>query len=109
MPVPPLKKVEHMAKIVLRLYITGKTPRSEQAIKDLEQLCTNQLKNQGQMEIIDVLKQPQLAEDEMIIATPTLVKEGPLPPRRIIGDLSNTEKVLIGLDLLPLQDSTNNE
>jgi len=89
-------------KYVLRLYITGRTPRSERAIANLQRICDRDLKGLYKMEIYDVLENPQLAEDEKIIATPTLIKNLPLPLRRIIGDLSDTEKVLLGLDLLPL-------
>lgn len=86
-------------RYVLRLYITGQTPRSEQAIGNLQQICDEQLDEQYEVEIIDVLERPQLAEDEKIIATPTLIKQLPPPIRRIIGDLSDTERVVLGLDL----------
>jgi len=89
-------------KYVLRLYITGRTPRSERAIANLQRICDRDLNGLYQMQVNDVLENPQLAEDEKIIATPTLIKNLPLPLRRIIGDLSDTEKVLLGLDLLPL-------
>ncbi|WKZ31942.1 MAG: circadian clock protein KaiB [Thermodesulfobacteriota bacterium] len=86
-------------KIKLKLYITGKTSRSQKAISNLQDICSEELKDNYLLQIIDVLEQPQLAEDEKILATPTLIKELPPPLRRIIGDLSNTEKVLLGLDL----------
>lgn len=86
-------------KIKLKLYITGKTSRSQKAISNLQDICSEELKDNYVLQIIDVLEQPQLAEDEKILATPTLIKELPPPLRRIIGDLSNTEKVLLGLDL----------
>ncbi len=92
-----------MDKYILKLYITGQTPRSQRAIANLRRICEEELKGQYEMVVIDVLERPQLAEDEKILATPTLVKELPLPIRRIIGDLSDTEKVLIGLDLLPMR------
>ena len=88
-------------KYVLRLYITGKTPRSEMAISMLRRICDEDFKGQYQLNVIDILEQHQLAEDEKILATPTLIKVLPQPLRRIIGDLSNREKVLFGLDLHP--------
>jgi circadian clock protein KaiB len=86
-------------KYLLKLYITGQTPRSQQAIANLRRLCQEELGGRYEMLVIDVLERPQLAEDEKILATPTVVKELPTPIRRIIGDLSDTEKVLLGLDL----------
>lgn len=86
-------------KHVLRLYITGKTGKSERAIENLRRICHEELQDQYEMEIVDVLDNPQLAEDEKILATPTLVKRLPPPLRRLIGDLSDTEKVLLGLDI----------
>ena len=88
-----------MTKFVLKLYITGKTPRSELAILNLRRVCNEDLAGGYEMQVIDVLERPQLAEDEKILATPTLIKEVPPPLRRIIGDLSDKEKVLLGLDL----------
>lgn len=88
-----------MTEYVLKLYVTGKTPRSERAISNLQRICEEELSHLYEMRVIDVLERPQLAEDEKIIATPTLIKELPPPLRRIIGDLSDTEKVLLGLDL----------
>lgn len=86
-------------KHILRLYITGKTARSERAIDNLRRICHEELQDQYEMEIVDVLENPQLAEDEKILATPTLVKRLPPPLRRLIGDLSDTEKVVLGLDI----------
>ncbi len=94
-----------MDKSMLRLYVTGKTPKSERAIANLKEICERDLKGLYELEIIDVLEQPQLAEDEKILATPTLIKDLPPPLKRIIGDLSNSEKVLLGLDLSPVSDS----
>lgn len=85
--------------MVLRLYITGMTPRSEQAISNLRRIMADELDDGYELEIVDVLERPQLAEDERIIATPTLIKRLPPPLRRIIGDLSNTDLVVLGLDL----------
>jgi len=88
-------------KQVLRLYVTGRTPRSERAIDNLRRICEQDLGGMYDLHIIDVIESPQLAEDEKILATPTLIKNLPPPLRRIIGDLSDTEKVLLGLDLRP--------
>ena len=94
-----------MDKFLLKLYVTGQTPRSQKAIAGLNKICADELHGQYEMVVIDVLERPQLAEDEKILATPTLVKELPLPIRRIIGDLSDIEKVLLGLDLHPFTKS----
>jgi circadian clock protein KaiB len=96
-----------MNKFVLKLYITGQTPRSEAAIANLRKICETELNGVYEMVIIDILERPQLAEDEKILATPTLIKELPPPLRRIIGDLSDTEKVLLGLDLRPATEQNN--
>lgn len=85
---------------VLRLYIVKGTASSQQALKNLKEIVGTTLKDKYKLEIIDILKHPQLAEDEKILATPLLEKKLPLPIRRIIGDLSNKEKVLLGLDLI---------
>lgn len=95
-----------MNKFKLRLYITGKTPKSERAIANLKEICENELDGLYELSIIDVLESPQLAEDEKILATPTLIKDLPPPLKRIIGDLSDSDKVLLGLDLLPAMDNT---
>jgi len=92
-------------KIVLKLYITGHTPKSERAIANMQSICKNELEGQYELIIVDVLEKPQLAEDEKILATPTLIKMVPPPLARVIGDLSDTEKVLIGLNMEPLQKS----
>jgi circadian clock protein KaiB len=88
-----------MSKFSLTLYVTGQTPRSEKAIMNLQRICAEELKGHYKMTVVDVLEQPQLAEEQKILATPTLVKELPPPLARVIGDLSDTEKVLVGLDL----------
>jgi circadian clock protein KaiB len=88
-----------MDKFLLKLFITGNTPRSERAIANLTRICEQELKGQYEMVIIDTLERPQLAEEENVLATPMLIKQMPPPLRRIIGDLSNTEEVLLGLDL----------
>ena len=84
---------------VLKLYVTGETPNSLRAIRNLQEIVQG-LAEGYEVKVIDILKHPQLVEEEKIIATPTLAKELPLPLRRIIGDLSDKERVLVGLDLL---------
>jgi circadian clock protein KaiB len=86
-------------KYILRLYITGITSRSVLAISNLKKICEEYLEGKYELEVIDLYKNPLLAKEEQIIAAPTLIKKLPLPFRRIIGDMSNEEKVLMGLDL----------
>jgi len=86
-------------KWILRLYIAGRTPKAVTAFNNLKIICEEQLKGKYHIEVIDLLKNPQLARDNQILAVPTLVRKLPLPVRNIIGDLSNTERVLVGLDL----------
>lgn len=83
----------------LRLYVAGQTPRSVTALNNLKKICEEHLKGQYSIEVIDLLKKPQLAKGDQILAIPTLVRNLPTPIRKIIGDLSNTERVLIGLDV----------
>lgn len=90
---------------VLRLFIAGETSRARQAVSNIERICQRELRGRYRLEVVDVLCHPGLAEDHKILATPTLIKELPHPMRRIIGDLSDTEKVLLGLDLQPRPDS----
>jgi len=85
---------------ILKLYVTGQTPNSLRAIKNLQALCDSKLSDDFELKVIDILKEPQLAEDDKIIATPTLVKMLPPPIRKVIGDLSNQGQVLLGLDLI---------
>jgi len=96
-------------KTVLKLYITGNTEKTQYAISNLRRICEHDLRGQYEIIIVDVLERPQLAEDERILATPTLIRQLPLPLRRIVGDLSETEKVLLGLDLLPGETSIAKE
>ena len=84
---------------VLRLYIAGMTPQSVRAIANLKKICEENLQGRYDLEVVDLYQQPQLAKGEQIIAAPTLIKKLPLPLRRIIGDMSKTERVLVGLDL----------
>jgi circadian clock protein KaiB len=88
-------------KYLLRLYVTGKTQSGEKAIGNLEAILKTEFKGRYKLKIIDILKQPKLAENERILATPLVEKKLPPPIRRIIGDLSDKEKVLLGLDLIP--------
>ncbi len=84
---------------ILRLYVAGKTPKSIAAMDNLKKICEEHLAGQYQLQVVDLLENPQLARGDQILAIPTLVRKLPLPVRRIIGDLSNTERVLVGLDL----------
>ncbi len=86
---------------LLRLYVAGQTPKSVSAFANLEKICKEYLTGKYEIEVIDLLKNPQLARGDQILAMPTLVRKLPLPVRKIIGDLSNTMKVLVGLDLRP--------
>jgi circadian clock protein KaiB len=85
----------------LRLYVAGQTPKSLTAFANLKRICEEHLAGQYHIEIIDLLKSPQLAGDDQILAIPTVIRKLPAPLRRIIGDLSNTERALVGLDLRP--------
>ncbi len=87
----------------LKLYIAGKTVKSQTALRNLKKYCEKHLKDKYKLEIIDLLKKPQLAEGDQIFAIPTLVKKVPEPIRKIIGDLSNEEKVLVGLNIVPVK------
>jgi circadian clock protein KaiB len=88
-------------KYVLRLYVAGMTTKSKRAIENVKQICEEHLKDRCDLEVIDVFRQPVLAKGEQIIATPTLLKKLPVPLRRLIGDMSETERILVGLDLRP--------
>ena len=86
-------------KYILRLHVVGTTPKSIRAIANVKKVCEEYLQGRYELEVIDLYQQPQLAQGEQIIAVPTLIKKLPPPLRRIIGDMSNTERVLVGLDL----------
>lgn len=86
---------------VLRLYVAGMTQRSSEAIGTIRQICERELKGRYDLEVIDIYQHPELAKDEQIIAVPTLLKKLPFPLRRFIGNLSDKERVLMGLDLRP--------
>ena len=94
-------KAEDLAHWNLRLYVAGQTPRSLAAFKNLKQICEQYLQGKYQIEVIDLMENPTLARGDQILAIPTLVRKLPEPIRKIIGDLSNTEKVLVGLDIQP--------
>ncbi len=88
-------------KYVLRLYVAGQTPKSLQAFANLKRICEEHLAGTYRIEVIDLRKNPQLAKGDQILALPTLVRKLPEPVRKIVGDLSDTERVLVGLDLRP--------
>jgi circadian clock protein KaiB len=102
-PKPPKRRAGKTPTWDLRLYIAGQTPKSAIALENLKRLCETHLKGEYQIEIVDVLKNPQLARGDQILALPTLVRKLPEPVKKIIGDLSHEERVLIGLDLRPAE------
>jgi circadian clock protein KaiB len=93
---------------VLRLYVTGQTPRSVLAIENMRRICVEHLSDRYTLEVIDIYLNPEACQQQQIVAAPTLIKVLPHPLRRIIGDLSNTEKVLVGLDLRPRSGPADN-
>lgn len=93
------RKAQKRVEWDLRLYIAGQTPRAAKALQNLELICKERLGGRYRVTVIDLLKAPRLARGDQIVAVPTLVRKLPVPVRKIVGDLSNTEKVLIGLDL----------
>ena len=95
---PPKPKSK---EYVLRLYVAGTTSKSIRAVANIKEICESNLKNRYDLEIIDIYQQPVLMKGEQIIAAPTLVKKLPLPLRKFIGDMSDTERILVGLDLRP--------
>jgi circadian clock protein KaiB len=96
-------------RYILRLYVTGMTPRSARAVTNLRTICDEYLEGQYDLEVIDIYQQPVLTKGEQIIAAPTLIKKLPLPMRRIIGDMSNRERVLLGLDLVSSRQQSGEE
>jgi circadian clock protein KaiB len=88
-------------KWILRLYVAGQTPKAVTAFTNLKKICEEQLMGKFSIEVIDLLKNPKLGNEDQILALPTLVRKLPVPVRKIIGDLSDTERVLVGLDILP--------
>ena len=100
---PTEKRMENKKPLwELRLYVAGKTPKSTTALTNLKKYCEAHLRDQYTIEVIDLLLKPQLAEGDQIFAVPTLVRKFPEPIRKIIGDLSNEEKVLVGLNIRPV-------
>ena len=101
----PVQKVNNKdPKWMLRLYIAGNTPKSMTALANLKRYCEEHMGDKYSLEVIDLLLQPQLAAGDQILAIPTLVRKVPVPIRKIIGDLSNEEKVLVGLDIRPAKN-----
>jgi len=87
------------AKYLLKLYVTNITPKVESSVEKLRQVCEQELDGEYEFNVINIIENPKLAEGDRVLATPTLIKELPAPVKRVIGDVSNAEKVLIGLDL----------
>ena len=100
-PAPPGAKSPKAAlsRYILRLYVAGLMPKSTRAITNMKRICEEHLQGQYELEVIDLYQHPQLAQGDQIVAVPTLIKKLPPPLRRIIGDMSDTERVLVGLDL----------
>ena len=98
------RKALKRAKYILRLYVTGSTGRSLRAVQNLKKLCEEHLPNEYDLEVIDIYRDPEAAREAQIIAAPTLVKKLPHPIRKFVGDLSNTQKILVGLDVYKRQD-----
>jgi len=94
--------MENEQRWELRLYVAGQTPKSILALKNITRYCQENLEGRYSIEVIDLLKTPQLAEGDQIVAIPTLIRKVPIPIRKIIGDLSDEEKVLVGLNIRPL-------
>ena len=97
----PQTNTDDAARWNLRLYVAGQTPRSLTAFKNLKEICEEYLKGKYHIEVVDLMENPTLARGDQILAVPTLVRKLPQPIRKIIGDLSNTERVLVGLDIQP--------
>jgi circadian clock protein KaiB len=100
-PSAPARAESPREPYILRLYVTGMTPRSVRAVRNLQAICNEYLLERYTLEIVDIYQQPALAKGEQIVAAPTLIKKLPLPMRRIIGDMSDHDRVIYGLDLVP--------
>jgi circadian clock protein KaiB len=104
------KKAEDKRRYVLKLFITGTTPRSSRAIENIRVLCDEYLSGRYDLEVVDIYQQPTEAKGEQIVAAPTLIRKFPKPSRRMVGDLSNKDRILIGLDIhardAPADDNT---
>ena len=96
---PGKQRSSPRAKVVLSLYVAGDTPKSRTALRNLKRICAEHLNGRYRIKVIDLLENPKLARDHQILALPTLVRQLPQPIRKIIGDLSNTERVLVGLGI----------
>lgn len=96
-----LPEIASSGNYILRLYITGTTPQSQRALANIKRICEEHLNGNYELQVIDIYQTPQLARDEQIIAAPTLIKVLPHPLKRLIGDLSNEKRVLLGLDVRP--------
>jgi circadian clock protein KaiB len=94
---------------VLRLYVTGMTPRSITAIENIKRICEEHLQGRYELEVVDVYQHPEAAKEAQLLAAPTMIKHLPLPLRRFVGDMSDKEKILVGLDLRPKETWTKNE
>jgi len=94
-------KAREQQKYVLRLYVAGMTPRSMQAIASIKSICEEHLLGRYEIEVIDIYQQPELAKEQQVLAAPTLIKNLPLPLRKFIGTLSDRERILTGLDIMP--------
>ena len=101
--------LQDRTRYVLRLYVTGMTPKSTRAIANVQKLCEEYLEGCYELKVIDIYQQPKLAKGEQIIATPTLIKKLPLPLRKLIGDMSDTERFLVGIDLKPKEFMSANQ
>ena len=103
MKTPAKSAKSSVTTVQLRLYVAGQSPKSLAAISNLKKICAENMKERFEIEVIDLLKNPALARDHQILAIPTLVRSLPVPIRKIIGDLSDTERVLVGLDVRSLE------
>ena len=102
---PAARKPSPAERYVLRLYVTGATGGSARAIENIKMLCEEHLKGRYELQVIDLYQQPGLAKGEQILAAPTLIKKLPLPLRRLVGDMSDARRVIVGLDLRPTGES----
>jgi circadian clock protein KaiB len=98
-PTRPKTKRQTLERYLLRLYVTGATGKSARAIENIKKICEEHLKGHYRLEVVDLYQKPALAKGEQILAAPTLIKKLPLPLRRLVGDMSNAERVIVGLDL----------
>jgi circadian clock protein KaiB len=109
MPLRPKPRTPKSPVFLLRLYVTGQTPRSTDSIRNLKEICDKYLTGQFELEVVDIYQQPERAQEAQIVAAPTLVKSLPPPLRKLIGDLSNRDDVLTGLGIVVRNDSENAE